>query len=351
MKFEIFGESHGEYIGAVISGFPCGIKLDFDFIKSESARRAPNGEVFSTNRIEQDNAEFISGIYNGFSTGAPICFLIKNSDAHSSDYDENIPRPSHADFTAAMRYKNFNEKSGGGHFSGRLTACYVVIGALCKLALNKYNIKFYSKVSKIGGIEDKPFSDGKDFDLEKLRQNKIPVFSPAAEKEILALLEKTKAEGNSVGAKIEALALNVPKGLGGYRALQKNLAEKFFMIPAVKAVEFGLGIEFANSSGRDVNDQYGAKKDGIKFLSNNCGGSLGGITTGEPIAAKLTFKPTPSIYTQQNSVDLRTGKCVKLAIKGRHDPCIGLRALPVAESMMAIEILQLLLEAYGYVNF
>jgi len=351
MRFELFGESHGKYIGAVISGFPCGVKVDADFIKSESLRRRPGGEVFSTNRSEEDNIEFISGINGGFTSGAPICFLIKNSDILTSGYDANIPRPSHADYTAMLRYKNFNDVSGGGHFSGRLTAPYVVIGALAKLALHKYNIKFYSKINTIGRISDKSFLECQNFDLEKLKQNKIPVFNDSIRKEILELLEKTKSGGNSVGAKIECISLNVPKGLGEYRALEKNLANKFFLIPAVKAVEFGLGVEFSKALGSEVNDGYGIEKGRVKFLSNNSGGSLGGITTGEPIVVKVTFKPTPSIYSEQKSVNLKTKENVKLNISGRHDPCIAIRALPVAESLMAIEILELMLEAYGYVNF
>ncbi|MCL1901031.1 MAG: chorismate synthase [Firmicutes bacterium] len=350
MRIELFGESHGKYIGAVVSGFPCGIKIDTDFIKSECERRRPNGEIFSTNRNENDEAEFISGINNGFTSGAPVCFLIKNKDVNSADYNEDIPRPSHADYTASLRYKNFNEKSGGGHFSGRLTAPYAVIGALAKFALNKYNIKFYSKIDTIGKIKDKSFLDCK-IDLEKLKQNKIPLINDSLRKDILELLEKTKEKGDSVGAKIECIALNVPKGLGGYRTLQKQIAEKFFLIPAVKAVEFGLGVEFSGAFGSQVNDGYNIEKDRVKFLSNNSGGSLGGITTGEPILAKVTFKPTPSIFSEQNSVNLKTKESVKLNISGRHDPCVALRALPVLESVMAIEILELMMEAYGYVNF
>lgn len=352
MNMQIFGESHGKYVGAVIDSFPAGIKIDAGFIEQEMKRRKANLAAYSTGRQETDSAEIISGVYNGYTTGAPVCLLIKNENFKTSDYTLEIPRPSHADYPAFLRFKGFNDVGGGGHFSGRLTAPMVACGALCKLALKKYNIKFYSKLTKIGHITDSPMVENiNNKNLQELINMEIPVLDAKKSAEILELLESVKAEGSSVGAKIETMAVNVPAGIGGYSRIEMDLSKKFFSIPAVKAVEFGLGEKFAETFGKDVNDEYYTDGKNIKLKTNNNGGILGGITTGAPIIAGITFKPTPSIFLKQNSVNIKTMKNAELQIKGRHDPCVAVRAIPVVEAMLSIEILELLLEAYGYVNF
>ena len=352
MNIQIFGESHGPYIGAVVDGFPAGVKIEEKFLESEMKRRSPNASFYSTQRIEADAIEFVSGISNGYTTGSPLCFIIKNADFKKSDYQHEIPRPSHADYPAHIRFKGFADQSGGGHFSGRLTAPMVAIGALCKLALLKYNINFYSKINSVGKLYDTSFSGYEDTAaLSKLNKADIPVLDDGLKKNIVELLEKVKQDGNSVGAKIETMAINVPVGIGGYNRIEKELSSKFFEIPAVKAVEFGLGVKFAESFGKDVNDEYYIDSNKVKTKTNNNGGVLGGLSTGMPIIAKVTFKPTPSIYSKQNSVNLKTMKNTDITISGRHDPCVAIRAIVVVESMMAVQVLELLLEAYGYAGF
>ena len=327
ISFEVFGESHGKCIGAVITGFPAGVEIDFDAIRYDMNRRKPGKDKLSTSRKEADEFEFVSGVMDGVTTGAPICVMIYNTSQHSSDYSKlkTIPRPSHADYAAYIKYKGFNDIRGGGHFSGRLTAPIVCIGSLCKQYLATMNISVRASVESIGGI--------KNTDSEYVCD------------EIKSLIISKAHEGDSVGGKVSCSATGIPVGIGGplFEGIEGNLSKLLFGIPAVKAVEFGLGEDYSFAYGSEVNDQYRIENGNVVITSNNNGGITGGITNGNPIEVKITFKPTPSIFKQQQSVNLLNNENCDLKIQGRHDPCIVIRAVPVVEAVMSIGILDMVM--------
>lgn len=326
LSLSVFGESHGECIGAVLTGFPCGFKIDFDFIRKDMERRKPGQNEMSTKRKEEDEFSFVSGVLDGVTTGAPICVIIKNTSAHSYDYEKtkNIPRPSHSDYSAYVKYNGFTDKRGGGHFSGRLTAPVVCLGSLCRQYLLMKNIDVNAKVVNIGGITNK---------------------SDTISGEIKDLIINQSKRGDSVGGKVFCSAKGVPAGIGGplFEGIEGKLSVLLFGIPAVKAVEFGLGTYFSESFGSNVNDEIQIKNGKICTFSNNNGGITGGITNGENIDVTVTFKPTPSIYKKQRSVNLDKMENCDLEIKGRHDPCIVPRAVPVVEAVMSIGILDMVM--------
>lgn len=327
LSITVFGESHGKCIGAVLTGFPAGVKIDYDFIRKDIDRRKPGKDKLSTPRREADDFEFVSGVLDGVTTGAPICVIINNTSQHSSDYDKlkNVPRPSHADYSAYIKYNGFNDVRGGGHFSGRLTAPIVCLGSLCKQLLVEKGINVEAGVYSIGGI----LNEDKAYVSEAIKE----------------LISQKAIEGDSVGGKVICSASGIPAGIGGplFEGIEGKLSQIIFGIPAVKAVEFGLGEDFSTSCGSDVNDQYGIEVGNIVTLSNNNGGIVGGITNGNPIDIKVTFKPTPSIFKTQKSVDLTKNESCDLQIQGRHDPCIVIRAVPVVESVVAIGILDMVI--------
>ncbi len=327
LSLSIFGESHGKCIGAVITGFPAGFKIDFEAIRKDMDRRKPGKDKLSTPRKEADEFEFVSGVMDGITTGAPICVIIYNTSQHSSDYSKlkAIPRPSHADYAAYVKYNGFNDIRGGGHFSGRLTAPVVCIGSLCKQYLEKTGINVSAYVESIGGI--------KNTDLKYVSED------------IQNLISEKAHEGDSVGGKVFCSASGLPAGIGGplFDGIEGRLSQLLFGIPAVKAVEFGIGGDYAISCGSDVNDPYAIKDGRISVTSNNNGGITGGITNGNPIDVHITFKPTPSIFKKQNSVNLENMENCELQIQGRHDPCIVIRAVPVVESVMAIGIMDMVM--------
>lgn len=327
ISFNVFGESHGKCIGAVITGFPAGVEIDFDGIRKDMDRRKPGKDKLSTPRKEADEFEFVSGVLDGVTTGAPICVMIYNTSQHSSDYSKlkSTPRPSHADYAAYIKYDGFNDIRGGGHFSGRLTAPIVCIGSLCKQYLAQKNITVNASVDSIGGIK-----------------NTAPEY---VSDDIRELITEKAREGDSVGGKVVCSAAGVPAGIGGplFEGIEGKLSQLLFGIPAVKAVEFGLGEDFAFSSGSEVNDQYRIENDSVVITSNNNGGITGGITNGNSIDVKVTFKPTPSIFKMQQSINLTTKENCDLQIQGRHDPCIVIRAVPVVEAVTAIGILDMVM--------
>lgn len=326
LSLSVFGESHGECIGAVLTGFPCGFKIDFDFIRKDMERRKPGQNEMSTKRKEEDEFSFVSGVLNGITTGAPICVIIKNTSAHSYDYEKtkNIPRPSHSDYSAYVKYNGFTDIRGGGHFSGRLTAPVVCLGSLCRQYLLTKNIDVNAKVINIGGITNK---------------------SDTISGEIKDLIINQSKCGDSVGGKVFCSAKGVPAGIGGplFEGIEGKLSVLLFGIPAVKAVEFGLGTYFSESFGSNVNDEIQIRNGKICTFSNNNGGITGGITNGENIDVTVTFKPTPSIFKKQRSVNLDKMENCDLEIKGRHDPCIVPRAVPVVEAVMSIGILDMVM--------
>lgn len=326
LSLTVFGESHGECVGAVVTGFSAGLCIDYDAIRADMDRRKPGKDKLSTQRKEDDEFRFVSGVLNGVTTGAPICVIIENKSQHSKDYDKikNVPRPSHADYPAYVKYSGYNDVRGGGHFSARLTAPIVCIGSLCKQYLAMQNVSVEAFVHSVGGVVN----------------NTVGVSSKIEE----IILEKSK-EGDSVGGQVSCKVKGVRAGIGGplFEGIEGKLSQLLFGIPAVKAIEFGLGTEFADKTGSVANDGYKMDKGNVVTTSNNNGGITGGITNGSDIEFKLTFKPTPSIYKQQNSVDLTTNEDCLLKIEGRHDPCIVLRAVPVVECVTAIGILDMVM--------
>lgn len=320
----LFGESHGKAIGAVIDGMPGGIAVDDQYIASQLTRRRPK-DALSTPRQEKDEYSILSGVFEGHTTGTPICITIPNADTHSSDYGEMQykMRPSHADFTANCRYNGFQDYRGGGHFSGRITAALVAAGALVLPALNKKGIYISTNIKSIAG-ETK----------EEIWKEKI-----------LA----AKADGDSVGGVLETLVTGIPAGVGEpwFDTVEGVLSHAIFSIPAVKGIEFGLGFGFADKLGSEVNDQMYIDGDTVKCYTNNNGGVLGGITNGMPIVFRAVIKPTPTIGKEQKTVDINTMSDTTIAVRGRHDPCIVHRAAVAVESVTALVIADMLTSKFG----
>lgn len=355
MKISIFGESHGNGIGVVMDGFPAGFDCDMDFIHRELARRAPGQSILTTSRKEADQPVVLSGMLKNRTTGAPICIMIKNTDTHSNDYDNLrvMPRPSHSDYTGKLRYGGNNDIRGGGHFSGRLTAPLVFAGALCKDFLReKHNIEIGSHICRIGEILDRSFNlTGIDRDLlSELQQQALPLLDRSKEAAIKETVDQARRELDSVGGIIECAVVGADAGLGSpmLQSVESRIASILYGVPAVKGVEFGLGFSISGKRGSEVNDCYILDGDIVKTKTNNNGGVSGGITTGMPLVVRAAIKPTPSISREQLTLNLETGREESLQIHGRHDPCIALRAPVVVESAVAVAMMDLYLEAYGY---
>ena len=319
IRLSIFGESHGAAVGITIDGLPPGLPLDFDFINAEMARRAPGRSELATARLESDEVEILSGIFEGKATGTPLCAVIGNNNTRSGDYEPSLLRPGHADYAGLVKYRGFSDYRGGGHFSGRLTAPLVFAGAVAKLALVRFGVKIEANILKIAGEADE----------NAMRQ---------------AVLNAKEA-GDSVGGVIECVAENVPAGLGEpfFGSVESELAALLFSIPAVKGVEFGDGFAMADMAGSEANDAFYMDGALIKTRTNHNGGINGGITNGMPIVFRVAVKPTPSIALEQNTVNAAAVQNAKIKVSGRHDPCIVYRALPVVEAVGAL----VLLDAFG----
>ena len=354
LSLTIFGESHSPVIGGVITGLPAGFSLPEEEIRRDMNRRKPGQNNLSTQRKEEDTPKVVSGIVNGITTGAPLCVLIENTNAHSKDYSKlkDLPRPSHADYTAFVKYNGFNDIRGGGHFSGRLTAPLVFAGALCKLWLREQGITVGSHIQSIAQIQDMPFDDVEVTaeQLDALRNAEYPVNNPRALEAMLAAIEEVREEQDSVGGVIECAAVGLPAGIGSpmLDSVESRLSSILFGVPAVKGVEFGAGFAFAALRGSHANDPFYEENGVVKTETNNNGGILGGITSGMPLIVRACIKPTPSIGMVQDTLNIRTGKVEPLSIHGRHDPCIVTRAAPVVEAACAVALADLLREAKGY---
>ncbi len=334
-----FGESHGSCVGVVIDGCPAGLPLGEADIQKEVDKRKPSS-LGSTSRVEEDKVEILSGVFNQHTTGAPICLLIWNKDVDSSEYEKtrHLLRPGHADYTAFIKYGGFNDFRGGGRFSGRITAIFVMAGAVAKKILDIIGVKILAYTVEIGGIRAQPKNIdeiGKNIYLNQLRCGDSDAVS-----RMLEVIDKAGQVGDSVGGIIEGTAVNIPAGLGEpvFDTLEGELAKALFSIPAVKGVEFGSGFEVARKKGSENNDTFSVKEGKIITKSNNAGGILGGISNGMPIVLRVAVKPTPSISIKQETVDIKDIQKTELEVKGRHDTCIVPRAVPVVESMMAITI-------------
>ncbi|MBQ8552089.1 MAG: chorismate synthase [Clostridia bacterium] len=351
LKLSVFGESHGDAIGVVIDGFPAGLKLDLDYIGAFMKRRAPGGS-FSTKRTEPDIPRIVSGVSNGFTNGYPICAVIENTNQHSSSYQDKmtIPRPSHADYAAALKYGDHVELHGGGHFSGRLTAPLTFAGALCSLYLARHGVEIAAHIKQILNVSDRSFADNVTADeLRELKGHSFPTLDPMAAEAFATIINSARDKGDSVGAKLECAAVGLPAALGEhmFESVEAEISQLMFAIPAVKGIEFGAGFDFCRMYGSDANDAYEYKDKKVVTKQNNCGGIVGGMTTGMPVTFSVAIKPTPSIFLEQDSVDMQNKCDAKLQIKGRHDPCIAVRAVPVIEACTAIALTQLMLKADG----
>jgi len=334
-----FGESHGKCIGAVIDGCPAGLPLSEKDIQSELDKRKPGVSKITSARQEEDIAEILSGVFNGFTTGAPICIIVQNRDIDSRPYEliKDKPRPGHADYAARLRYGGFNDYRGGGRFSGRVTVAYTVAGAIAKKLLKTINIEVLAHTVQIGSMRLLKKVTYEDI-RENVYKNSVrcadPETADAMETEIL----KVMREGDSLGGIVECVALGVPAGLGNpiFDSLDADLAKMLFNIPAVKGVEFGAGFNAASLKGSENNDPFTIEKGTVVTLTNNAGGILGGLSTGMPIMVRIAFKPTPSIAKKQRTVDLVQKREAEIMLSGRHDPCIVPRAVPIVESCVAM---------------
>lgn len=349
IKLSVFGESHGEAIGCVIDGLPCGIKLDFDEIKREMARRAPGNDKTATARRESDTPIVLSGVLNDRTTGAPLAMEIKNTNTRSGDYGNlmSVPRPSHSDYPAYIKYHGNNDVRGGGHFSGRLTAPIVFAGAVAKQILKEKGIVIGAHISRIGSACDHCFDKNniRAAELDAVTHKQFAVINDAVEAEMRACIEAARIKGDSVGGSIECAAVGLPVGLGGnmFDTIESRLSAALFGIPAVKGVQFGAGFGFAEMLGSEANDGYEIRNGRVALLSNNNGGVLGGMSSGAPVVFSVALKPTPSISIPQKSVNLQTMENETLVVKGRHDPCVVPRAVPVIEGITAVTLLDLMM--------
>ena len=343
-----FGESHGRCVGAVVDGCPAGLRLSVDDIQFELDRRRPGQSSVATSRSEEDRVQLLSGVFNGHTTGAPICALVWNRDRDSSGYEARrwTPRPGHADYTAHVRYGGFNDYRGGGRFSGRITAGYVMAGAIAKKLLSEaLNVEVLAHAREIGGIRARGV--GPDEIRENVEGNPVRCGDPEAAERMVEVITESSGRGDSLGGVVECVALNLPPGVGDpvFDTLEGDIAKALFAVPAVKAVEFGLGREFSRVRGSESNDPLTVRGGRVETETNRMGGIVGGISTGMPVEVSVTFKPTPSISLPQRTVDLERMEETTVVVEGRHDPCVVPRAVPVVESVVAMALADHVLRA------
>lgn len=346
MKYSIFGESHGPAIGVVLEGVPAGLELDMAAVQKELDRRRPGKDGVSTARKEADVPKILSGVFEGKTTGAPLCAVMENADQHSGDYEKtkDLARPGHADWPAHVRYGGCNDYRGGGHFSGRLTAPLVFAGAVAKQLLAPKGIKIGAHISSIYGIND---AVAEDMDgLLAVADKEFPVLDDACGEEMRQAILEAKQEQDSVGGSIECMVFGLPAGVGAPDFglnVEGIFSQHLFAVPAVKAVAFGAGAAFSLMRGSEANDPLYVDDDGsVKAEQNNAGGINGGITNGMPVVFEVTMRPTPSIARTQFTVDMAKMENAELELRGRHDPCVVHRAVPVIEAAAALAACQLL---------
>ena len=346
IQVSVFGQSHSKAIGAVIDGLPAGVKIDSEKVAAFMRRRAPGNTKYSTKRREADEPVVLSGLVDGVTCGAPLGFLIENTNTRSSDYDNlrAVPRPGHADYPANVRYGGYQDVAGGGHFSGRLTAPLCFAGAVCLQILEQKGVQVQAHIYELAGVRDIPFDPITITDARP-GEKVYPVISDACSEEMKAEIEKARMSADSVGGIVECAVTGMPAGLGDpmFDGVENQLARNIFGVPAMKGLEFGNGFACAKLRGSQNNDPYTIDENGkIVTTSNNNGGILGGITSGMPILFRVAVKPTSSIGKEQQSVNLNTMQPEKLIVHGRHDPCIVPRAVPVIEAVTAITMLDIL---------
>ena len=345
LHLTIFGQSHSPAIGVTVEGIPAGEKVDLDELQRFLNRRAPGKNVWSTPRKEADAPEILSGLVNGYTCGAPLTAIIRNTNTRSQDYANLAvtPRPGHADYTAEVKYGGYQDRAGGGHFSGRLTAPLCIAGGICLQILAREGITVVSRIASIAGITD----EGELTD--SLAGKEFPVVSDARGEEMREAIAAAREEGDSVGGVIECAVFGAPAGLGDpmFGGMENRIAAIVFGIPAVKGVEFGAGFAAAALRGSENNDAFVLRGGRAVTETNRCGGILGGITTGAPLVFRAAFKPTPSIARRQRTVDLAAMRETTIEIAGRHDPCIVPRAVPCVEAAAAVILYDILCSERG----
>ena len=345
----LYGESHGPVVGAILDGMAPGIPVDADFLAGQMALRQSLAAL-STDRREADKVEILSGVYQGKTTGTPICLQIANTNTRSGDYSSlaDIPRPGHADYTGRVKYHGFADPHGGGHFSGRLTAGLVAAGAIAISALRAKGIVIGTHIAACAGIADRAFAD-LAADLSALAEMPFAVLDTKAADAMQSAIAEARAAGDSVGGVLETAVIGLPAGVGEpwFDTMESVLSHGLFSIPAVKGVEFGDGFALAAMRGSVANDPFAMDGDRVVTTTNRAGGILGGISNGMPVRIRCAIKPTPSIYTRQKTVDLTTSTNTDLTIAGRHDPAIVHRARVVVDSMVALTLCDLLAQRYG----
>lgn len=351
IKLSLFGESHGEAIGVVIDGLPSGYSIDMDKINYEMKRRAPGQNKTSTARKEKDIPEIVSGFFNGRTTGTALCAVIKNTDTRSHDYSDiqRYLRPGHADYTGLKRYDGFGDYRGGGHFSGRLTAPIVFAGALLKQLLEQKGIRIFGRIKSIANIDDIDISYvdvPSDKEYVEAAGREMPSLSEDVSERMKATVLEAKKDGDSVGGVVEVVVKGIGAGVGNpfFDSVESLISHMVFSVPAVKGIEFGAGFDITKMRGSHANDPYKLDENGdIVTETNNNGGVLGGITNGMPIIFRAAIKPTPSILVQQKTVDIKDMCDAEFVVKGRHDPCVVGRAVPVLEAVTAIALAELMI--------
>ena len=355
----LFGESHGAAIGAVIDGLAPGLAVDEEFIRHQLSLRRPAGKI-STARQEQDPYQILSGVFNGRTTGTPICIVIPNEDTRSDDYTTSVARPGHADYTAQCKYHGAQDGRGGGHFSGRITAALVAAGALILPALRAKGIEIGTHIARCAGVDDAPFAMVHPYHTDALREqirllNELPfaVLDKQSGERMTDAIDAVRLEGDSVGGVLETAVVGLPCGLGEpwFDSMESMLSHALFSIPAIKGVEFGDGFAMSDMKGSAANDSLRIVNGEIVTETNHNGGINGGITNGMPVIFRCAVKPTPSIGKTQATVDFVKNEEIDYPGKGRHDPCIVHRARIVVDSVCALVIADLLTQRYGTEGF
>ena len=343
----LFGESHGEYIGAVLDGLAPGLTIDEAFIHHQLSLRRPQGKI-STARVEADEFRIVSGVFEGKTTGTPLCILIPNTNTRSKDYNRDIPRPGHADYTAECKYHGCQDPRGGGHFSGRITAALVAAGAIAISTLRQNGILIGTHISRISDIRDRSFASYES-DIETLADLSFPVLDSQKADLMRACIEDAASEGDSVGGILETAVIGLPAGIGEpwFDTVEGVLSHALFSIPAIKGVEFGTGFGMADLRGSQANDALRMENGRVITTTNHNGGINGGITNGMPVIFRCAVKPTPSIFVEQESVDFASGQNATLKLQGRHDPAIIHRARVVVDSVAALVLCDLLALRFG----
>ena len=351
VSMTIFGESHGPAIGAVLDGLAAGLPVDEAAIAAAMDRRRARGDGLSTARTEAYAVEFLSGVFEGHTTGTAVAMIIRNQNTRSGDYAKTagLLRPGHADYTAYAKYEGYQDARGGGHFSGRITAASVAAGALCETVLNSLGIRVYTHIAECAGVKDAPLSSSAGLLMPEPQPGHFALLDASKEAPMQEAIRTAGSEGDSVGGVLETIVTGLPAGIGEpwFDSVESELAHLMFAIPACKGLEFGAGFAFAAMRGSEANDPLTMQNGRIATATNKNGGINGGITNGMPLVFRTVLKPTPSIYKQQHTVDYLAKQDADLQIKGRHDPCIVPRAAVVQNTLAAFGLLDLLTVRYG----